>query len=110
MKQQDILTAINGSGAVMSTIAKRLGVSWNTAQKWCQKWDATKQALSDEENKILDLAESKLYESIQSGNTQDAKWLLSTKGKRRGFSERHEVTGADGADINIKVNWGAGDD
>ena len=91
MKQQDLLDAIAGSGAVMSTIAKRLDCSWNTAQKWCQKYAATRIALDDEGQRILDMAESKLYESIQNGNTQDAKWLLKTKGRARGFIERSEV-------------------
>lgn len=88
--KQVVIDAIRDSGAIMSTIAKRLGVEWHTAKRWCNSWEATKQALDDEEQKMLDLAESKLFSSIHSGNTQDAKWLLSTKGKHRGYSERHE--------------------
>lgn len=91
MKQEDVLQAIQGSGGVMSTIAKRLDCAWNTARTWCNNWEETRQALDDECQKILDLAESKLYESISSGNTQDAKWLLSTKGKSRGYSSKHEI-------------------
>ena len=89
-KQADVLEAIKGSGAIVSTIAKRLGCKWITAKRYVEKWEATKQAYLDEQETILDMAESKLYESIQTGNTQDAKWLLSTKGKARGFSERRE--------------------
>jgi hypothetical protein len=103
MKQSDVLKAIKGSGAVMSTIAKRLDCAWYTARKYVNKWDATKQAYEDEEQMILDLAESKIYESINNGNTQDAKWLLATKGKKRGFTERQEITGADGGAVDIAV-------
>lgn len=105
MKKEDVLTAINDSGGIMSTIAKRLSCDWHTAKKWCHKFEETAQALDDETEKVLDLAESKLYASINEGNTQDAKWLLSTKGKRRGFSERHEITGADGGAINAVITW-----
>jgi hypothetical protein len=35
---------------------------------------------------------------------------LSTKGKRRGFTERTEITGAEGADLSIKVQWGKSED
>ena len=101
MKQADVLKAIKGSGAVMSTIAKRLGCAWYTARKYVNKWGATRQAYEDEEQMILDLAESKIYESINNGNTQDAKWLLAMKGKKRGFTERHEITGADGSELKI---------
>ncbi len=110
MKQADVLKAIKGSGAVMSTIAKRLDCAWYTARKYVNEWEATRQAYEDEEQMILDLAESKIYESINNGNTQDAKWLLATKGKKRGFSERHEITGADGIPIEVSVTWGKSED
>jgi transposase-like protein len=110
MRKKDVFTAIQDSGAVMSTIARRLSCDWHTAKRWCLKWEDTAQALEDETEKILDMAESKLYQSINEGNTQDAKWLLSTKGKRRGFTERTEITGAEGADLSIKVQWGKSED
>ena len=96
-----VLVAIKGSGGIVSIVAQRLGVQWNTAKKYIDKWEETKQAYTDEMEAILDLAEGKVYESIKEGNTQDAKWLLATKGKRRGFTERHELTGADGEDLKI---------
>ncbi len=105
MKQDRVIEAIKGSGAIMSTIARRLEVSWHTAYKWTHKWDATKQALQDEEERTIDLAESTLLKSIESGDIQAAKWYLSTKGKKRGYSERTEITGAEGEPI--KVEWQA---
>ena len=96
-----IIEAIKDSGGIMSTIAKRLGVTWNTADVWIREFDETKQALEDERNTILDLAESTLYKNIKDGNSQDAKWLLSTLGKRRGFTERHEITGGGGEPIEV---------
>jgi len=96
-----VLAAIKGSGGVISTIAAKLSVDWHTAKKYVDKWEETRIALADESEKILDLAEVTLYDAIKEGNTQDAKWLLATKGKRRGFTERHELTGADGEDLKI---------
>jgi hypothetical protein len=103
MKQSDVLKAIKGSGGVMSTIAKRLDCAWYTARKYVNEWEATRQAYEDEEQMILDLAESKIYESINNGNTQDAKWLLATKGKKRGFTEKQEVEHTGIPEITIKV-------
>ena len=91
MDKQEVLEAIQGSGAIISAIARKLGVAWNTAQKYCNEWDETKQALKDETEKTIDLAESALLESIQGGDVQAAKWYLSTKGKHRGYSEKHEI-------------------
>lgn len=98
-----VLEAIKDSGGIMSTIARRLGVTWHTADSWVKQYDETKQALQDERETILDLAESTLFRNIKDGNSQDAKWLLSTMGKNRGYSERHEITGADSGPIDVNA-------
>jgi transposase len=105
MKKEKVLEAIRGSGAIMSTIAKRLDVAWHTADKYCHKTEETKQALENEIERTLDLAESVLLESIKSGNTQDAKWYLSTKGKTRGFNEKYEIAHSGNIEINIGDEW-----
>jgi hypothetical protein len=91
MKRELVLEAIKGTGGIMSAIAKRLGCEWHTANTWCQKWVETQKALEDEREGILDLAENTVYQSIKDKDVQTAKWLLATKGKRRGYSERHEI-------------------
>ena len=103
---QTVLDAISGSGAIMSTIAKRLNCGWATARSYVQRWEETQQAYEDEEQTILDMAESTLYQAIRNNDVQAAKWVLSTKGKARGFSEKyeHEVTGAGGGPVEVKVN------
>lgn len=87
----------------MSNIARKLDVTWHTADSWVKQYDETKQALQDEREAILDLAESTLFRNIKDGNSQDAKWLLSTMGKNRGYSERHEITGADSGPIDVNA-------
>src|SRR6056297_3501935 len=91
MTKENVLEAIKGSGAIMNTIARRLDVAWHTANKYCNEYEETRQALKDETEKTIDLAESALLESIQGGDVQAAKWYLSTKGKNRGYSEKHEI-------------------
>ena len=89
--EEMLLTAIKDSAAIMTTIAKRLDCEWHTAKKYIELYDSCKQALLDENEKTLDMAESVVYKSIQTGNTQDAKWLLGTKGKQRGYSEKVKI-------------------
>lgn len=91
MTNETIIEAIKGSGGIISTIAKRLNVSWHTADKYIQQSEETKEALADEREAILDMAEGALYGSIKEGNTQDAKWLLATKGRKRGFNEKVDI-------------------
>ena len=85
----------------MSTIAKRLELSWRTAQKYVEKWPATQAALEEEKEAVSDLAESAIIKSIQNGNTQDAKWYLSKKAKDRGFADRIEVEGRNETVITV---------
>jgi len=96
--RKTVLTAIKGSGGVVSTIARKLGVDWHTAKAWIEKSKATERAYADEEETILDMADSKLYEAIKSGDLSAVKWIQSTKGKNRGYVQRTEsdlTTGGD---------------
>ncbi len=75
----------------MSVIAKKLDVTWHAARRAIDASPVALQAWNDEREGILDLAESALVKSIQQGDTQDAKWLLSRLGKHRGYAERVEI-------------------
>ena len=103
VKKATVIEAIRGTGGIVSQIAKRLSVDWSTARKYINAWDETKKAFEDERETILDMAESTIFKSVKEGNSQDAKWVLSTLGKNRGFSERQEITGANGETFANKV-------
>jgi hypothetical protein len=113
--RQVVLEAIRGSGGITSAVAKALGCEWHTAESYINKWESTKQAFAAEGETILDKAESLLERNITLGlriqqdehrivDSADAKWLLSRKGKHRGYAERKEIggTGEDG-EIVIRV-------
>ena len=91
MTKEKILAAITGTGGIMSTIADRLELTWSMAYNYCQKYEETKSALADETERILDKAEGTLFSSIDAGDVQSSKWILATKGKKRGYSEKQEM-------------------
>jgi hypothetical protein len=102
--RETVLEAINGSGGIVSAIAKSLGCAWHTAETYVNKWESTKQAFAAEGETILDKAESLIERNITLGlrtqqqqqrtvDSADAKWLLARKGKHRGYAERHEIGG-----------------
>jgi hypothetical protein len=51
----------------------------------------------------LDFAESQLHKRIQNGDTTATIFFLKTKGKKRGYVERTELTGADGGTIQTEI-------
>ena len=55
------------------------------------------------QNIALDFAESQLHKQIGDGSTAATIFYLKTKGKKRGYIERQEITGADGMPNNFKV-------
>ncbi len=112
-KVKDFEAAIPGSGGIIDTIAKRVGCSWSTAQVHIYASAKLKTLLTEEEERRKDLAESILVSNMaiaarlqkegQLVDTGDAKWYLARKGKDRGYTERHELSGPDGGDIIMKV-------
>ena len=117
--RQQVLEAIKGSGGIISTVAKRLGCEWHTARTYIRRWASTRIALEAEDEGILDLAESVLLKNIQLASklqaggelvdTKDAKYVLSTKGKGRGYTERMEVEGGETTIVNV-FSGNVGDD
>lgn len=58
-------------------------------------------AFTEAEETVLDVAEGKLLTAINKGEMKPIMFYLRTKGKRRGYAERQEITGADGKAIEV---------
>jgi len=103
------IKAIPGTGGIVTTIAKRVGCSWQTAKKYVTEYPTIAAAYKAECETVVDMAEGILLKSIKGGNTQDAKWLLARL-RREKYAERHEVTGADGTHLIFNVRLRHADD
>ena len=103
--EKKLLEANKGSGGIVTTRANRLGSPWHTAKGLTEKWESTKQAVRDERETILDMSESTVLKSIKEGNTQDAKWLLSSLAKDRGYGVDGERQNDDRT-LTLKIDWG----
>lgn len=99
-----IIDALEKSLGVVTTACKTAGIGRTQFYEWMKD-----PVFAEEVNSIqdiaLDFAESQLHKQIQGGNTQATIFLLKTKGKKRGFVERQEITGAEGLpnDITIQI-------
>lgn len=94
----DIKKAIDGSGGYITEISARLKCDWHTAKDYITKL-GLEEYLKLEEETRLDKAEKKLDKKIDEGDTTALIFFLKTKGKKRGYIERQELTGADGQNI-----------
>lgn len=102
-RAEQFINAIPGTGGIISTIARRVGCSWHTAQKHINAMPTVLAVYQDECEGITDLAETTIVKAIQGGDVGTARWYLSTKGKQRGYGERLELTGAEGKPIEIDI-------
>jgi hypothetical protein len=88
---QDIITAIQGSAGIKSTIAKRLGVNRVTVDAYLKRWKAVQDAYDEECEGIIDMTESTVLKAIKEGDVGTAKWYLAHKAKSRGYVSRQEM-------------------
>lgn len=94
-----MLEALEKSLGVVTTAANIVGITRKTHYDWLQKDPKYAQSVADIENVTLDFAESQLHKQVKSGNTSATIFLLKTKGKKRGYIERQEITHQGGIPI-----------
>lgn len=79
--------------------AENLGCVPQTVYNYVNDYPAVAAAKELAEGKVIDLAELGLYKAILNNEPWALQFILKTKGKKRGYVERTELTGADGAEL-----------
>ena len=77
-----------------------VGIDRQTHYNWLKDdadYKAKVEALDDV---VLDFAESKLHQSINNGSDTATIFFLKTKGKKRGYIEKQEITNTN---LNVEV-------
>ena len=98
-----MIEALEQSLGVVTTACKIVGISRNTHYLWMREDDEYNKEVNDIENMALDFVESQLFKNIKKGKTSEMIFYLKTKGKKRGYIERQEITGADGMPTNFQI-------
>lgn len=127
LKPEQVIAAIQGSGGVVSVIARRCGVEWQTIKSMLARHASVKAAWEAERESMLDLAESVVFQNVRLAqraqqptkdpatgedvyplpvDTSDAKWMLSKRGKHRGYGDKVEVE--QGGEVTIRVVYETG--
>lgn len=97
-----MIEALEKSLGIVTTACKNVGISRETHYRWLREDEEYLTSVKSIEDIALDFAESQLHKQIQQGEVSSTIFYLKTKGKKRGYIERQEVTGKDGENlINI---------
>lgn len=99
----EALTVAKGN---VSHAARLIGCDRATVRQHMLKHPEVMAAKEAGEEVRLDVAESSLDRAAEAGEAWAVCFLLKTRGKSRGYTERHEVTGADGGPARFTINLG----
>ena len=98
-----VTKAIEDHRGNLSMVARKLNVSRVTLYAFIKKYPSVQTVLDDARETMIDNVESALYTKALKGDTASMIFFLKTQGKKRGYVERQEITGADGG--AIVVEW-----
>jgi hypothetical protein len=119
--KKKMIEALERSLGRVTEAAEAINIARSTHYDWMQKDEEYKHAVEAIGEKALDFVESKLFELIDGAqreiiteqgiatlkdtpNPTACIFYLKTKGKKRGYVERQEVTGADGGQVVIQIS------
>lgn len=103
IKKESLLAALEQSLGVVTVACKKAGIPRSTYYKWLKEDEMFSMAVQEIENVALDFAESQLHKQISENSTAATIFYLKTKGKKRGYVERQEITGADGMPTHFEI-------
>ena len=98
-----VIKAIRDTKGLVSLAALKLGCDPDTVRSYAKRYPTVAVALKEERSRMTDVAELALYDRILAGDGWAVCFYLKTQGRDRGYIERHEVTGADGKEIVLRV-------
>ena|SRR5215510_1033187 len=105
-----MIAALTETRGMVFLAAKRLGCSHDTVERYCQRYPSVQAAKEAQRGELVDVAELKLWQSVQNGEAWGISLVLKTLGKERGYVERVEQTGKDGGPLEIRIEGALGDD
>lgn len=100
IQKRAMIEALEKSLGVVTTACKIVGIDRTLHYKWMKEDQEYADEVLSLSEMVLDFAESKLHNLISTGDTTATIFFLKTKGKKRGYIERQEITGAEGEKLN----------
>jgi len=104
---EQIIAALKETKGMVYLAADRLGCHARTVLNYAERYKSVQEEIDFQREKLVDIGELKLYQAVMDGNEGMVKYLLSTRGKKRGYTTGTEISGPDGESLIIKVIYGS---
>jgi hypothetical protein len=102
--EKQIEDALKQTKGMVYLASRQLGCSYHTIQARIAKSVKLQQIVKNESGLVVDTAELKLYQAILDGDMGAIKYMLSTRGKDRGYVEKQQVEQQ--GELILKVQYG----
>lgn len=100
--KENFLTQLENSFGLVATTCRKAGISRSTYYKW-RKEDTDFANKADEVKELQkDAVEALILKKMKDGDTAMLIFYAKTQMKDRGYVERTEVVGKDGADLSVR--------
>ena len=86
-----MISALKNSLGVVTPACIAVKIDRTTHYRWLQDDEEYRKAVNDISDVAIDFVESRLFQNIKGGDTTATIFYLKTKGKERGYTERHEI-------------------
>jgi len=105
-----VAQALTDAQGLARYAAQRLGCTEQTIYSYMKKYPTVKAARDAARESQIDYVESKLLEQIKDGNITAIIFYLKTQAKHRRYTERTELTGKGGDNLEVIIKYANGDD
>lgn len=98
-----MIDALRETLGVITPALETAEISHSAFYSWMDKDQEFKEEVERLEMEQLDTAEHALLKKIKAGDVTSIIFYLKTKGKKRGYVERQEITGVDGGPLQYEA-------
>ena len=99
-----VADALRSSAGLRSKTAALLKCSPSTVKRYIDRSETLARIEREIVERNLDMAERGLLDAIEDGDLTAIMFYLKTKGRHRGYAERHQIEGRDGAPVEVKAS------
>jgi len=90
---ETVIKALKKARGVKAVAAQILGCDRHTVDNYIKRHPTVAKAYQEQRETLIDVAEGKLITKIDGDKWPAIKFVLTTLGKERGYTERYEITG-----------------
>lgn len=103
----EVIKAIKQAQGIKAVAARHLGCCRLTVDNYIKRHPTVAKAYQEQRDTLVDNAESQLIVKVDEGEWPAIKFILTTLGKDRGYTERREITGAEGGPVVLEYTGNA---